>query len=248
MADNKEPVKGKRPTGPQALAMREEGSTNFVEGILTLIPVERIRSIDYDLEAESVSVALLAGEKEEDIVLKGSTKFKGINKLAIEAEVDKGDLGVAEIKFQGGVVKGSIRGVRFPEPKAAAPPAPAGRVAVIKTADKKDKGPFRLNDVQALYRMGDGSEKLLPIICFKKSLKVDLAKLEKLTATDDSEDGPAWVVTLKDGEEHTLTLLPSLPDEKASKLEGLVGRVPAGYRLFPLGVISELTFEEVKKE
>jgi len=252
-ADKKEPAKGKdrpRPaTGPEALAFREENSTNFVDGILTLIPLDRIRSIDYDPDTDGVSVTVATGDtKDGDVVLKGTTKYRGINKLTIEAEVDKGDLGVAEIKFQGGVPKGSIRAVRFPAPKVTAEPA-AKQTASILTNDKKDRGPFRAGDVQALYRLADGSERLLPTLYFKKTLKVDLSKLEKVAAVEGTKgDATEWVVKFRDGEEHTLSLLHHIPDEKQAQLEGLVGRVPGGYRLFPINLISEITFEEAKKE
>lgn len=234
--------------GAPALAFREEGSTNFVEGILTLVPLDRIRSIDYDGEAESVSATVATADKDAgDVVLKGSTKYRGINKLSIDAEVDKGELGIAEIKFQGGVPKGSIRGVRFPSAKAPTA-APAGRVAQISTSDKKDKGPFKVYDLQAVYRMGDGTEKLLPTIFFKKSLKVDLSKLESINASEGSKEGAEWVVKFKGGEEHTLTLLTVMPDDPKAHLEALVGEVSTGYRLFPVSLIGEITFEDGKKE
>src|SRR5579884_2721031 len=142
----KEGPKGKgkprpRPAGPEALEFREENSTNFVNGILTLIPLDRVRSLDYDGDAVTVHVA--AGDKPyRDLVLKGTTKYRGINKVVIEAEVDKGDLGVAELKFLGGVPKG-VKGIRFPAPKPAAA-APAGRVAVITIADKAAREPMEV--------------------------------------------------------------------------------------------------------
>jgi hypothetical protein len=244
----KDPRKGrekKLPAGPLALEFREEASTNFVEGITTFIPLERIRSIDYDPDTDSVSVTVATGDdKAGDVVLKGTTKYRGVNKLTIEAEVDKGELGIAEVKFLGGVPKGGIRSVRFPSPKAPAA-MPAGRTADITTSDKKDKGPFKVSGSQALYRLADGSERLLPYMFFKKTLRVDLSKLEKVQKGETSkEEGTEWSVKFKDGEEHTLSLLFNLPDDETAHLEGVLGRVPAGYRLFPIGLIAGIEFSE----
>src|SRR5262249_21064182 len=149
------------PAGPEALEFRDDNSTNFQEGVLTLIPLERIRAIDYD-DNDSVSVRVAAGDKPDaDEVLSGTTKYRGVNKLTIEAEVDKGDLGVAEVKFLGGAPKG-IRGVRFPPAKAPAA-APEGRLAVVTVADKR-KNVQKATDLQPLYRFADGSERLVPVL------------------------------------------------------------------------------------
>src|SRR5262249_49329875 len=78
------PAKARPAIGPEALEFRDEHSTNFVDGILTLVPLDRIRSLDYDADKQSVSLKLLAfGGGDE--TLAGTTKFRGINKLTIEA-------------------------------------------------------------------------------------------------------------------------------------------------------------------
>src|SRR5262249_4888469 len=158
-------------------------------------------------EKETVSVHVAVGDKPDaDEVLTGTTKYKNINKLAIEAEVDKGDLGVAELKFLGGVPRG-IRGVRFPPPKA--PAAPTGRAASVTTSDGRTKTTRKVHDLQPLYATA-GGERLSPLLFFKKTLKIDVAKLQKLQAVEGGEgEGAEWQVTLKGGNEETLTLLKS---------------------------------------
>src|SRR5262249_8232628 len=154
------------------------------------------------------------------------TKYKRINKLVIEAEVDKGELGVAEVKYLGGYPRG-IRGVRFPVPKAA-PPVPEGRRALVVSDEGEKKTTHKIVDLLPLYRLADGSEKLLPMLAFKKTLKVDVDKIKKVAAVSG-----AWQVTLKDGGDETLTLLETVPYEgKQARLLGFVGRVPVGYKLF----------------
>src|SRR5262249_12857385 len=136
--------------------------------------------------------------------LTGTTKF-GDNKLSIEAEVDKGELGVAEVKFQGGA-KGGIKSARFPSPKPV-PAPPAGRTATVSVAEKDKKNEQKVTDLQPLYQFADGSEKLVPTLMFKKTLKIDVGKVQKLVLKGKADEGTEWGVTLKDGEEETYTLL-----------------------------------------
>ena len=78
------------------------------------MPLNRLRSLQYDNTKETVTLTAATGPKADDLTtLTGVTKFQGINKLAIEAEVDKGELGIAEVKFLGGVPKG-INALKFP--------------------------------------------------------------------------------------------------------------------------------------
>lgn len=233
--------------GPEALEFRQEHSTTFLEGVLTLIPLDRLRAIEYD-DKDGVTVKVnLSPKADDDLTLKGTTKYKGINKITIEAEVDKGDLGVAELKFLGGVPKG-IRGVRFEMPKPAEPVK--GRSAFVTIAEKGQKDSTHVVDLQPLYQSADGHEQLLPTLMFKKTLKIDLAKVRKIVTHEGRDpDAQEWTVTLKDDSELTLTLLKTITHEnKQLLLQGLVGKVPAGYMLYPLHTIAEVQFDEQKGE
>lgn len=227
--------------GPEALAVREEDSTNLVEGVLTLVPLDRIRSIDFDNEKQVMTVRVaIAPEADKDLTLTGSTRFAGINKITIEADVDKGMLGIAEVKFQGGVPRG-IRGVRFPPPKGATP-APTGRPATITVSDRQKKYPHKVTDVQMLYRLA-GGEKLSPLIFFRKTVKIDLNKIKGLEMVGG--EGTDWRVALTDGNDETLTLLEKVTlDEKPALLVGFLGHAPAGYKLFPSTAVNEVQFEK----
>jgi hypothetical protein len=233
------------PSGPEALAFREEHSTDFENGILTLVPLDRIRRIEYDNEQETVTVHV-AG-KGEDIVLTGTTKFVGTNKLTIEAEVNLGDLGVAEKKFLGGVRKGGIRAVRFPSPKAPAA-VPAGRPAAITDTDK-DKTIHAVTDLQPLYRLADGSERRVSALFFKKTLRVDVGKMRGLQLSKGEQGEIDCQLSLKNGDEHTLTLLRTVSlDGRPAALQGLVGIVPAGYQEFPIHTVAEVRFDGAKDD
>src|SRR5262245_11307629 len=229
--------------GPEALAFRDENSTVWANGVLTLIPLDRLRGIDFDNEEQKMTVKVAGAKADEDVTLTGTTRFAGSNKLTIEAEIDKGELGVASIKYLGGV-KNGIKGIRFPAPKPLAP-TPARRAAdVTIRQDENKKTTEKVTDLQALYLTG-GGEKLSPILFFKKTIKLDVAKATKLVAVDDK--GKDWTVTLKDGNEETLTLLDNGElDGKTAVLRGFVAKVPAGWKLFPLSIVAEISFEGAK--
>jgi hypothetical protein len=176
--------------------------------------------------------------------LTGSTAYAE-NKVTIEAEADLGDLGVAAVKFQGGVAKGGIRAIRFPAPKAPAAPV-KGRPAEVTAANDKAKTMHKVTDLEPLYLLSEGQRRI-PMLLFKKTVKVGIDKIKKLSVVEVAPkggDGMELEVTLKDGKSHTLTLRDrtSPLDGKAGLLMGFVGRVPAGYKFFPANPYPNHTF------
>lgn len=230
--------KEKKAVGPEALLVRAEMDIEYLEGVLTLIPLEYVASLDFDAEMESMTVQVGDGDKAEKVT--GSIKYKRINKYTIEAEVDKGALGIAEVKYLGGLPRG-IRAVYFPAPKSV-PPLAKGRSAQVVSADgKSKKTTHSVVDLLPLYRLPDGGEKQIATLLFKKTLKLDVGKIKKIVTAGD-EGG--WQVSLAEGGEETLTLLETMPFEgKSARLLGFVGRVPIGYKLFPVAAIAEITFD-----
>jgi hypothetical protein len=239
----KEPLQEKAPPakGPEALEFVHATEIKYLPTVLTLIPLDRIRAIDFDNEKEIMTVRVAtAPGTEKDEVLSGAAKYRKLNKLILEAEVDKGEQGVAEVKFQGGLPKG-IQAIRFPPPRLEAAP-PAGRPAVVITADGAKKTTHQVSDLQPLYRLAGGTERLAPTLMFKKTLKLDVAKIRKIAVSGEADD-LTWHVSTKDGEEQTLTLLEKMPlDNKPAQLEGLLGRVPVGFKLFPAATVAEVKF------
>ncbi|HLW68685.1 MAG TPA: hypothetical protein VKS79_25430 [Gemmataceae bacterium] len=230
---------------PEALAFRETNSTLFKDGVVTLIPLDRLESLTYDVEKQTVQ-AKVAGLNQP---LEGSIRYKEINQITIEAEVDKGDAGIVELKYKGGQLKGGIRSVKFSGAKAGA--APVGEKMFITIADAKQKHPPQaVVQLQALYKVGKEQEKLATTLMFKKTYKVELAQIQSMKVHDNAETKELECeVTLKDGTTQTLTPLTATTlDGKPATLEGLLGAVPAGYRLFPLHTVGELSREEPKKE
>jgi hypothetical protein len=230
-----------KPLGPEALEFREEESTPFVEGVMTYLLLDRLRSLDYDAEQKTVTARVATGPKaEENEVLTGTTRFERVNKLSIEAEVDKGELGIADVRYLGGTPRG-IRGLRFPNPTPDK--VPAGRPAQITTAGKMPST-HKVKDLLALYRFKNGSERMNSLLMFKKTLRLELTKIQKISSTGAEEEPGSWQVQTKSGSEETLTLLRVIQlDGQDAQLEGLIGRVPGGYKLFPILTIGEVVFD-----
>jgi hypothetical protein len=239
--DDKPAEKPARPAdaGPEALVFRDDNSTTLADGVLTLLLPEHLRALEFDAAKETVTSRVALGEKADgDLTLTGSTAFVGINQFTIEAEVDKGEAGIADVKFQGGGAKG-MRAVRFPSPRPAADVK--GRPAFTAIEYKKKKHAEQLADLQPLYRLSDGSERLLPTLMFKKTLKLDVAKIARLQAEGHAAEGTECRVTMKDGEEQTYTLLKAATiDGKEATLEGLVGKVRGGYKFFPEATLADM--------
>src|SRR5262245_50152031 len=148
--EEKPKAKGKKAAGPEAFVVRDQLKFNFLAGVETLIPTDRLRSIQF--EGEKMTVRAAGGPKaDDDEPLIGTTAYKGINKLTVEAEVDKGEAGIATLTFQGGIPRG-IKGVRFAEPKVEA--FKPGRPAVVQTLDKDVKRTIKVHDLQPLYVLG----------------------------------------------------------------------------------------------
>jgi hypothetical protein len=233
--------------GPEYLEFRDEKSTTFVNGILTLVPLTSIKKIDYDREKKLVSLtAVVAGDK--DVTLTGTTKFVGINKITIEGETVLDGLGAATVKFQGGIDKG-LQSVTFAAPKPVV--ETKGKPARVVATDK-EKSKHIVMDLQPLYQV-DGKNRVLPYLMFKKTVKIDLDKLEamkQVVPEDKKKVSSDYEVTLKDGAKHTLTLLTKIDLEanKSATLEGFVSRVPAGYKLFPLHTIEQFRIGDEEKK
>jgi len=230
---------------PEALAFRETSSTLYKDGVITLIPLDRLESLSYDSAKQLVAAKVAGIEKP----LEGSIRYREINQVSLVAEVDKGADGVVELTYKGGLLKGGVREIKLANAKAGA--KPEGNPMFVTIADgKQSLGTIAVHELRALYRVDKGDEKPAPFLMFRKTYKLDLSQIKRL-AVHENADSKTFEcnVALRDGTEQTLTLLNTITlDGKNAVLEGLIGVVPAGYKLFPFHTISELSLEEPKKE
>ncbi len=242
------PVKAKGKDGPEYLEFRTDHSTTYQNGILTLIPLTSIRKMDYDREKKTVVVVVVNAEGKDE-TLSGTTKFVGINKLTLEGDAVLDGLGSATVKFQGGIDKGGLQSIRFPNAKAVEPVK--GTPSVI-VAEDKEKTKHIASDLVPLYLV-DGSYRVLPHLHFKKTVKIDLDKIASLRfipSPDKKQISSEYEVTLRDGAKHVLTLLANIETDKKKGMTfaGLIGRVPVGYKLFPPHTILELRMGDDEKK
>lgn len=249
MEPAEEPMKGKGPKGPPpratvgpvALEFREVESTTFVDGVVTLISLERLQSLEFDSMKKTATATVSAGGKNEPLNFVGSTLYKGVNTPVLEAEVDRGTMGVAVVKFFGGVPTGGFQKATFPVKMAEA--EKLGRPARVTINHNKKTSVQTVHDLQPLYQLGTGSEVLAPALLFKKSLKVDLANVRKMVGSNPGQKETSLEVTFKDGAAETLTAVNRVKlDGKEATLLGLVGKVPGGWKIYPLHTIVELEF------
>lgn len=245
----------KTAAGTEYLEFRDEKSTTYQIGILTLVPISSLKKITYDREKKAVAVeTLAAGGKTETLV--GTTKFQGINKLTLEAEALFDGLGSATVKFQGGLEKIGLQSIAFQSPKPAA--EPNGAAFIVESEEGKEKTIIKhsVQDLQPLWIV-NGTYKRLPDISFKKADKktedINFAKIAslKLVPAQKGKGQPYdFLVTLSDGTSQTLTMQTSveLDKKKSMPFAGLIGRTSVGYKLFPPHTIKALTRVDVKKE
>jgi hypothetical protein len=234
-------VKQPAAVGPEAFVIRDDEKINFKAGVVTLIPVDRLRSLSIDTDKKMLTVKAATGGK-DDVTLEGTTRFTDINWFSLEADVDRGEEGVASFKYQGGSAKGNVRSIRFPATKVEA--IKPGRPAVVQTMDKNVKRDHKVSDLMALYAVSGGREKLSPLLMFKKTLKLDVNKIKSIVNAGEESDDVTWQVTQKGGDETTLTLLERTTiDGQAAQLVGLVAKVPVGFKLFPVRRISSIHFD-----
>jgi hypothetical protein len=232
---------------PEAFELREFGSTLLKDGVLTLVPLGRLQSVRYDYEKETCSVHVAGLEKP----LEGPAKYKDTNTITVEAEVEGKD-GVADLRYRGGVLKGGIREIRFPGAKPAE--APKGELFSVRALPDGKGKPGAVHaflNAKALYRLANGTEKPLPYLLFKKTLKVEIAKIAQMHLGEFhvKERTSECEVKLTDGTQLSVTLLTTaIIDGKPATLLGLLGEVTAGWKLAPANAITEFRPGELKPE
>lgn len=230
--------------GPEALEFSEGKVAPLKKRVVSYVPLVNIRRIDFD-NKDGISVRVATSDKEaDDVVLYGLTGYAGVNIVAIEAVTDLGELGKGTIRFEKGKGRG-LQSIRFPAPKPIEAP-PAGRIATIKQVAKNQPS-YTVTDLKALYNVGGGLLRASPTLYFKDTIKLDLAKVQKLSGVGASATD--YDVTLMSGQQSPLVLIdrPKGADGKTDMLlDGLVGRFAGGYRVFPMSTVGEVAFEEKK--
>ncbi len=225
--------------GPEVLEFTEGKEPPLVVRVLTWVPLKSVRSIEFDAKKEHATVKV-AVTADMDVTLEGPMGYQGTNRLSIEAEEDLGELGKAEIKVVGGTAQG-VKSITFP---GAVPlgPLPKGRPAQVTTTDKNNKS-FAAVDLMPLHRVDKEKVlKLEPNLLFQKTVDIAVDKIEQISHSGEDvvKGGHVFTVKLKSGKQHPLVLKDSTP---TSHLLGLVGRVEVGYKLIPMPVLEQVTFD-----
>jgi hypothetical protein len=229
--------------GPLAFQLREPHSTTYAQGVVTLVPLAAIEAIRYEPDKMTVSVK---GLKEP---LVGSTQFRGINTLAFE-----GDSGGSVAKFAGGVPKGGIKSVTFPNAKPLPDRKPDRQAWSVQIVQPKAGDPtLTVRNLMVLYAYPGGAEELTDQLSVRKGGVYPLWTLNRLEvlAVDPNTQMAAaeiqaqallprapWVDTV---EQVVAVPLTREKDKRTGTLVGLVGEVDAGWKLFPLHAVKVTT-------
>jgi hypothetical protein len=214
--------------GPMALAVREQNSTTFSNGVLTLIPLGCVENVKYDYDKLAMTVAVNGQD-----AVPGTLAFRGINVLSLEAKA--GDVAA---KFGGGVPKDGFKSLTWPNAKPLASRA-VGTAWHVQIEQPKAMDPtLTVRNLKALHSFAGGYEMLSDTLPVRKgeSFKLDtkLKKLE-LVAVDPNTQNSAMEVTLEGNPEKLVAVPLTLEQGKRlGTLIGFVGEVDAGWKLFPL--------------
>ena len=239
-------AKSKAPAGPEYLEFREDKTPMYTDDVVTYIPLVSVMRLEYEHEKKLVRVTVKqAGDK--DLTLAGPTKYANINKFSLDAAVAaKSDLTLdGALQIQDGRMKVPFRGLIHGGAKPVA--APTGRSATVIVRDM-EKTPHQVHGLAPLYKVGAG-QKLASVLMFQKIGQLDLSKiasLRQLPPTDKKQTySHEYEVTQAGREKEMLTLLDvtQLDGNAKATLVGLVGSVPAGYKLFPMAIIAEVRFD-----
>jgi hypothetical protein len=221
--------------GPLAVEFREPNSTGFQNGVVTLVPATAIESVKYDAAKQAMTVKV-AGLPEP---LTGSTAFKGMNALGVET----GDPAAAT-KYAGGSVKGGVQGFAFPEAKPfERKPLTGGTWHLTIDQPKASNPVVPVTGLRFLVATGKG-EALLTALPAKKGPALDLAAGTPFEVVAVDLTRKVAVVEVAKDDTRTLTLSPDA-DGKPGSVVGLLGEIPAGWKLFPLHTL--LKVEKAKE-
>ncbi len=213
--------------GPIAMEFREPHSTAFQSGVVTLVPVSALESVKYDAAKQTAAVKV-AGVAEP---LAGSTAFKGVNALGLETGEPK-----AATKYLGGSAKGGLQAVAFPEAKPLDRKpigGPAWQITIDHT--KANNPTLTVTGLRFLVASGK-SESLLATLPAKKGMPLDLTTAPRFEVLAVDATRKLAVVEVAKDDIRVLSLAPEI-DGKPGALVGLLGEVPAGWKLFPLHTV-----------
>lgn len=241
-------TKGKKPAlpiGPEYVEFREDKSPMYKDDVVVLVPLASVKQIDYLLDKKQAILTILGPDGTERNFT-GPTDYVSINKFNVDGEVDGASISLPrKIQLRDGYLHVGIKSLRLPSSKPG--PEAKGRPATVVVKDK-EKTKHAVFELLPLYKVPGGYRRE-PVLMFQKTIKVEMSKLVRLvnippkTGKGISSD---YEVYKSDGSKQGLTLLTqtTLEEKEPAHLVGLVGKIPGGYKLFPPGIISEVTMTQ----
>ncbi len=237
--------------GPVALEVRELTSAMpLAQGIVTLVPMASIESIRYDFDKEQVAI----GVKGLSQPLTGALFYPRVNVIGLS-----GTSTTKTASFMGGVRgKPSVKSVAFggAQPHARSKGGISWNIRILKT--KKDEpvvvdNPMLIaRNLKVLVSIPGGGEQLLNGLPIRKGEPIpfnEKLKRFELLANDLNTQIAAAEIETVGGPERVIAIpLTTAEGEKTGTLQGVLGEVDAGWKLFPLHSVKVITPSKRKVE
>lgn len=230
--------------GPLALEFRELNSTTFVKGVVTLVPVSSVESVQYDSD-KKVATITVKGLAQP---LTGTLEYRGVNSPGLSGLSDGKTL-----SFMGRVAgKTTMKSVTFggAQPVRHSKGGAAWRIQIIQP--KANNPTLTARNLKALYRFPGGEERLLDRLATRKGEAVifnETLKHFEMIANDLNTNYAVAEIEPTTGSERLIAIPLTLEqDKRAGTLIGILGEVDAGWKLFPLHTIKIITPSKRKIE
>jgi len=235
--------------GPLALEIRESTSAMpLAQGILTLVPVNTIESIQYDFDKELASIRV----KGLSQPLAGPLSYPRVNVIGLS-----GTSSTKTSSVTGGVRgKPSVKSIVLggAQPLARTRAGASWNIQIIKTRKDEpavvDNPTLTARNLKVLVSHPNGAEQLLDGLPVRKGQPIpfdDKLKRFELLAHDLNTHYAAAEVDTGTEQVVAIPLGPG-EDKKGVSLVGILGEVDAGWKLFPIHTIRVITPSKRKIE
>jgi hypothetical protein len=226
--------------GPLAIEIREPNSTTWTKGVLTLVPLRHIAAIEFDYQRQFVTYRIHGLQQ----VLTGTLQYRGINTFTLTGRTTGGQ----QRSYTAGLVDAKvpvIKRVIFPQASAIQRPR-AGLLWNVKIGQPNAHDPIvPVRNLKPLFAFPDGRERLLESLPLRKADPLTFgAHLQRceILANDPNNHYAAAELTVADGTERLVAIPLMLTEEgQTGLLQGLLGEIDAGWKLFPLHTIRVVT-------
>jgi hypothetical protein len=229
--------------GPLALEFREPNSTTLLKGVVTLVPVASIESVEFDQAKQEVTLSVKGLQQR----LVGILFDRRVNGLGVSGQED----GKAATYRGGAIGKSSVKSMSFGG--AQSPPKLKRQTTWnVQIVQPKANNPtVVVRNLKVLIGRSAGAEKLVDGLPVRKGEPINFdTKLKRLEILAHDQVTDVVAAEVEAGGPERTIIIPHIleQDGKPGTVVGLLGEVDAGWKLFPLHTIKLITPSKRKIE